>query len=183
MAKAVAAFLGSSAVSHVLIPRWQIREEATRAAHVEEYRCLNVQLRYHLCMPPSDHPLHGVDLRLLRIFQAVVRFNGFSAAQEPLGITQATISAHMKQLEGRLGLRLCERGRSGFYLTDYGKNAHRKAAPESPKKKESEGGASSKAESGDGKKSSGDAAKSSSSGGSSSGGTSGGGSGAGGTKE
>lgn len=74
---------------------------------------------------------------------------------------------------------------SGFYLTDYGKNAHRKAAPESGKQKESGGseGSSAKAESGDGKKSSGDAAKSSSSGGSSSGGTSRGGSGAGGKKE
>jgi DNA-binding transcriptional LysR family regulator len=75
-------------------------------------------------MASGDHPLHSVDLRLLRIFQAVVRCNGFSAAQEPLGMTQATISAHMKQLEGRLGVRLCERGRSGFYLTEQGKQVH-----------------------------------------------------------
>ena len=75
-------------------------------------------------MARPDHPLQTVDLRLLRIFQLVVRFNGFSAAQEPLGMTQATISAHMKQLEGRLGVRLCERGRSGFYLTDQGKQVH-----------------------------------------------------------
>ena len=75
-------------------------------------------------MAPQDHPLQSVDLRLLRIFQQVVRFNGFSAAQEPLGMTQATISAHMKQLEGRLGVRLCERGRSGFYLTEQGKQVH-----------------------------------------------------------
>jgi DNA-binding transcriptional LysR family regulator len=75
-------------------------------------------------MASHDHPLHSVDLRLLRIFQAVVRLNGFSAAQEPLGMTQATISAHMKQLEGRLGVRLCERGRSGFYLTEQGKQVH-----------------------------------------------------------
>ena len=75
-------------------------------------------------MAPQDHPLQSVDLRLLRIFQQVVRFNGFSAAQEPLGMTQATISAHMKQLEGRLGVRLCERGRSGFFLTEQGKQVH-----------------------------------------------------------
>lgn len=75
-------------------------------------------------MTALDHPLHGVDLRLLRIFQQVVRCNGFSAAQEPLGMTQATISAHMKQLEDRLGVRLCERGRSGFYLTEQGKQVH-----------------------------------------------------------
>lgn len=75
-------------------------------------------------MARPDHPLQTLDLRLLRIFQLVVRFNGFSAAQEPLGMTQATISAHMKQLEGRLGVRLCERGRSGFYLTEQGKQVH-----------------------------------------------------------
>jgi DNA-binding transcriptional LysR family regulator len=75
-------------------------------------------------MVPHDPTLQAVDLRLLRIFQLVVRYNGFSAAQEPLGMTQATISAHMKQLEGRLGVRLCERGRSGFYLTEPGKQVH-----------------------------------------------------------
>ncbi len=75
-------------------------------------------------MAAHEHPLHGVDLRLLRIFQQVVRCNGFSSAQAPLGMTQATISAHMKQLEGRLGVRLCERGRSGFYLTEQGKQVH-----------------------------------------------------------
>lgn len=75
-------------------------------------------------MAHSEHPLHSVDLRLLRVFQLVVRCGGFSAAQDPLGMTQATISAHMKQLEGRLGVRLCERGRSGFYLTEQGKQVH-----------------------------------------------------------
>lgn len=68
--------------------------------------------------------LLDVDLKLLRIFQQVARHNGFSAAQGPLGMTQATISAHMKLLEGRLGLRLCERGRAGFFLTDAGKEVH-----------------------------------------------------------
>jgi LysR family transcriptional regulator, transcriptional activator for bauABCD operon len=68
--------------------------------------------------------LHDTDLRLLRIFQAVVHHNGFSAAQDALGMTQATISAHMKMLEMRLGVRLCERGRAGFFLTDEGKRVH-----------------------------------------------------------
>lgn len=65
--------------------------------------------------------LSDIDLRLLRVFQSVVRHNGFSAAQDDLGLTQATISNHMGQLEARLGMRLCERGRRGFYLTDNGK--------------------------------------------------------------
>lgn len=68
--------------------------------------------------------IHDIDLKLLRVFQAIVLHNGFSAAQDALGMTQATISLHMKQLEDRLGLRLCERGRSGFFLTEAGKHVH-----------------------------------------------------------
>jgi DNA-binding transcriptional LysR family regulator len=68
--------------------------------------------------------LLDLDLKLLRIFQLVVRYNGFSAAQGALGMTQATISSHMKLLEERIGLRLCERGRGGFFLTDDGKRVH-----------------------------------------------------------
>ena len=35
-------------------------------------------------------------------------------------MSQSAISAHMKQLEERLGIHLCERGRSGFKLTSGG---------------------------------------------------------------
>lgn len=68
--------------------------------------------------------LGDVDLRLLRVFVAIVRHNGFSAAQASLGMTQATISIHMRELEERLGLRLCERGRRGFILTEEGSQVH-----------------------------------------------------------
>lgn len=68
--------------------------------------------------------LADVDLRLLRVFGEIVRANGFSAAQAGLGMTQATISAHMRNLEDRLGMRLCERGRGGFYLTEEGRRVH-----------------------------------------------------------
>ncbi len=71
-----------------------------------------------------DANISDIDLRLLRVFQSVVRYNGFSAAQQHLGLTQATISNHMNQLEERLGMRLCERGRSGFFLTEHGKLVH-----------------------------------------------------------
>jgi DNA-binding transcriptional LysR family regulator len=71
------------------------------------------------------HPaVLDVDLKLLHIFQLVARHSGFSAAQDALGMTQATISSHMKLLEERLGVRLCERGRAGFFLTDEGKRVH-----------------------------------------------------------
>ena len=64
--------------------------------------------------------LSDIDLRLLRIFHAIVRNGGFSAAQYELNMSQPAISAQMRQLEERFGIRLCERGRSGFRLTDGG---------------------------------------------------------------
>ncbi|AHK46864.1 MULTISPECIES: LysR family transcriptional regulator [Ensifer] len=65
--------------------------------------------------------LGDAELRLLRVFASVVQHGGFSAAQSALGMTQATISTHMRHLEERLGLRLCSRGRGGFLLTDEGR--------------------------------------------------------------
>lgn len=65
--------------------------------------------------------LKDVDLRLLRVFFAVVRSEGFAAAQQQLGISASNISVHISQLEKRLDVRLCERGRRGFRLTDEGK--------------------------------------------------------------
>ena len=61
------------------------------------------------------------DIRLLKVFAKVVEAGGFSAAQIDLNISQSTISTHMTSLEQRLGVRLCERGRSGFHLTERGK--------------------------------------------------------------
>lgn len=74
-------------------------------------------------MSPT-RPLADTDLRLLRVFNAIVQANGFSAAEEGLGMTQATISVHMRSLEDRLGLRLCERGRGGFFLTEAGRQVY-----------------------------------------------------------
>ena len=65
-----------------------------------------------------------VDLRLLRIFQTVVDCGGLSAAEIDLGIGRYTISTHIAELEGRLGTRLCQRGRSGFALTNRGKKIY-----------------------------------------------------------
>ncbi len=61
------------------------------------------------------------DLRLLRVFRAVVRHKGFAAAQDELGLSPATISNHIGRLEQRFGIRLCERGRKGFSLTADGR--------------------------------------------------------------
>jgi DNA-binding transcriptional LysR family regulator len=65
--------------------------------------------------------LADVDLRLLRVFHAVARNQGLKAAQDDLGVTQATISNQLSQLEERLGMQLCKRGRAGFALSDEGK--------------------------------------------------------------
>jgi LysR family transcriptional regulator, transcriptional activator for bauABCD operon len=60
------------------------------------------------------------DLRLLRVFRAVVNCGGFSAAELELNINRSTISRHIKDLETRLGVTLCRRGRAGFALTAEG---------------------------------------------------------------
>ena len=60
------------------------------------------------------------DLRLLRIFKAVVESGGFAAAEVELNISRPAISAAISDLESRLGFSLCRRGRSGFSVTDAG---------------------------------------------------------------
>jgi LysR family transcriptional regulator, transcriptional activator for bauABCD operon len=65
--------------------------------------------------------ISNVDLKLLHVFMTVARSGGFSLAQTELNVSQATISIHIKNLETRLGVKLCQRGRSGFALTDDGR--------------------------------------------------------------
>lgn len=62
-----------------------------------------------------------VDLRLLRVFTTIVECGGFAGAQTELNVGMSTISTHMSTLEARLGVRLCQRGRVGFSLTDKGR--------------------------------------------------------------
>lgn len=61
-----------------------------------------------------------LDLRLIRVFLAVVDAYGVSAAQAKLNVSQSTISTQLGTLETRLGFKLCERGRAGFRLTAKG---------------------------------------------------------------
>lgn len=70
-------------------------------------------------------PITEYDLRLLRIFVSVVEHGGFSAAEKALGITRSTISVHMSNLEARMKLKLCLRGRGGFSLTEDGQSVYR----------------------------------------------------------
>lgn len=60
------------------------------------------------------------EIRLLKVFKTVVECGGFSAAETVLNISRSTISVHMANLEQRLKLKLCSRGRAGFALTEEG---------------------------------------------------------------
>lgn len=68
--------------------------------------------------------LHDIDLRLLRVFKAIVEARGLSGAQQVLNLSQSTVSTQLAELEKRLGLRLCARGRGGFRLTEAGKSIY-----------------------------------------------------------
>jgi LysR family transcriptional regulator, transcriptional activator for bauABCD operon len=62
-----------------------------------------------------------VDLRLLLVLRTIVESKGLARAQNALNMSQSTVSASLAELEERLGLRLCNRGRAGFELTEAGR--------------------------------------------------------------
>lgn len=74
---------------------------------------------------PTANALAGLisdlDLRLLRVFKTVVECGGFAAAEVELNISRSAISRYMADLETRLHMHLCYRGRSGFALTAQGR--------------------------------------------------------------
>ncbi|MDQ0323949.1 DNA-binding transcriptional LysR family regulator [Pararhizobium capsulatum DSM 1112] len=60
------------------------------------------------------------DLKLIRTFRSVADCSGFSLAEIELNMTKSAISKQIADLEIRLGVQLCHRGRSGFALTAEG---------------------------------------------------------------
>ncbi|MEE1676294.1 LysR family transcriptional regulator [Agarivorans aestuarii] len=68
--------------------------------------------------------LSDIDLRLLKVFRVVVECGGISAAEVELNIGRSTISRHVKDLEIRLGVTLCQRGRAGFVLSAEGQHVY-----------------------------------------------------------
>lgn len=60
------------------------------------------------------------DLRALRIFCTVAEAGGFAAAEQRLNMSKASISRQVREVEERLGVRLCERGPAGFKLSTAG---------------------------------------------------------------
>lgn len=69
--------------------------------------------------------ISDADLRLLRVFSVVVAAGGFSAATAELQTDLSAISRQVKELEARVGARLCSRGRGGFALTPAGSQLYR----------------------------------------------------------
>jgi len=68
--------------------------------------------------------LENTDLKSMRTFYTIVKCGGFTPAQVELGVSAATISTQMSQLEGRLGMKLCHRGQAGFRLTEDGEKVY-----------------------------------------------------------
>ncbi|HEY0122609.1 MAG TPA: LysR substrate-binding domain-containing protein [Rhizobium sp.] len=63
-------------------------------------------------------------LTVLQAFCAIVETGGFGRAAERMGLTQTAISHQLSQLEGWIGGRLFDRGRSGAKLTPLGARLH-----------------------------------------------------------
>lgn len=64
--------------------------------------------------------LGDYEIKQLKIFKTVVDCGGFSAAETELNISRPSISNHIANLESRLNMKLCRRGRAGFFLTEEG---------------------------------------------------------------
>ena len=81
--------------------------------HISKVICVFMQVKEN---SPRIRAVLGqvsdMDLRLLRVFKAVAECGGMAAAELELNIGTSTVSRHMKDLETRLGLVLCRRGRA-----------------------------------------------------------------------
>ena len=93
----------------------------------DKSQIIELKMRVYETMKALLGQLSDMDIRLLRVFMAVVDSGGLSAAEMELNIGRSTISRHLKDLEQRLGLVLCLRGRSGFSLTSEGLHIYESA--------------------------------------------------------
>ena len=73
------------------------------------------------------HQFSPNELRLLQIFCTVIDCGGYTPALYELNISPSTLSQQITDLEHRLNFRLCERGRSGFKVTDNGQLVYNEA--------------------------------------------------------
>jgi DNA-binding transcriptional LysR family regulator len=68
-------------------------------------------------------------VELLRTFQEVVSQGSFSKASRRLGISKATVSKYVAELETRLGVRLLNRSTRALSATDAGTILHQRSTP------------------------------------------------------
>ncbi len=66
------------------------------------------------------HKLGDSHIRLIRIFKTVIESGGFASAEVELNISRPAISIAISELESLLNMRLCNRGRAGFSITNEG---------------------------------------------------------------
>ncbi len=65
--------------------------------------------------------LLDIDLKLLNVFKTIVDCQGLTPAANHLNVSVSSVSNQLTDLEYRLGMTLCRRGRTGFELTDEGR--------------------------------------------------------------
>jgi DNA-binding transcriptional LysR family regulator len=80
-----------------------------------------------LTTPTGITPVADFDLRLLRVFKAIVEEGGLKPAQAALDVSLSTISKQLSDLEARFGARLCQRGSRQFELTPQGEIIYKAA--------------------------------------------------------
>ncbi len=67
----------------------------------------------------------AVDLKILKTFQLIVKYNSFVRAAKELNYVQSTVTMQMQKLESELGVQLIDRGNGKeFRLTEAGKLFH-----------------------------------------------------------
>src|SRR5258708_4925365 len=64
---------------------------------------------------------HLPSFRQLHVFEAVARHKSIGRAAVLVSLSQPAVTQAIASLERRFGVMLFERGRSGSYLTDFGK--------------------------------------------------------------
>ncbi len=62
-----------------------------------------------------------MDIQQLKVFRSAARLGGFTRASEQLGLSQSTVSQHIKQLEDELGCSLFLRSGKKIYISEAGK--------------------------------------------------------------
>lgn len=68
-------------------------------------------------------------LELIRVFREIAVRGSFSSAAKKLGVSRATVSKYVAELEARLGVRLLNRSTRSVSLTDAGQVLLERSAP------------------------------------------------------